>query len=141
MSPTSHHRLPRAGIDPITGDGVALATVLAAVQLPLRYETIAVLLDDARCGLAVVVVSDTEPADAVVRVAEHLFDPRAHDAAVGSAVLASVRPTGGDELADADRWLELVDVAEQAGVDLLEWYILGSGVSRPRELVNAPPRW
>lgn len=141
MSPTTHHRLPRAGVDPVATDGVALATVLAAVHLPLRHETIVLLLDDARCGLAVVVVDGTSCPDAVVEIADRLLDPRTHDARVGAAVIASVRPGAGDDLADADRWLELVDVAEQAGVDLVEWYVLGRGVDRPRELVGAPPRW
>lgn len=147
MSPTAHHRLPRAGVDPVTTDGVALATVLAAVHLPLRHETIVLLLDDARRGLAVVVVSDTASADAVVAIAERLFDPRAHGARVGAAIVASVRPADSgvefdaDDLADADRWLELDEIAEQCGVELVEWYVLGRDVSRPRELLGAPPRW
>ncbi len=141
MSAVSLHRLPRAGVDPIHRDDVALALVLAVVRTPPRPETVVVLLDDARRGLAIVVVSGTDDPDTVVEVAERLFDPTAFGAVVGAAVVASVRPGGAAELADADRWLELAELADQCGVELLEWYVVGRGVSRPRELVHAPPRW
>jgi hypothetical protein len=141
MSPVSLHRLPRAGVDPIDDDDVALATVLAAVRTPFRSESVVVLLDDARCGLAVVVVTGTDDPDAVVEIAERLFDPGVAGGSVGAVVVASVRPDGSAELADADRWIDLTELADQSGVELLEWYVLGRGVSRPRELVNEPPRW
>lgn len=141
MPPTRHHRLPRAGVDPLCSDGIALATVLAAVRLPLRAETIALLLDDARRGLAVVAVAGTERPGDVVHVAERLLDPVAHDGLIGAAVLATVRPGGQGRLADADIWLELDDLASANGIELLEWFVLGQEVERPRELLNAPPRW
>lgn len=134
-------RFPRAGIDPIRTDGVALATVLAAVRVPLRHETVAVLLDGARRGVALVVVHGTTDADDVVEVAERVLDPRAHGPDVAGAVLASIRPGRGIELADADRWIELADVADQAAVELVEWYVIGDGIGRPRQLVDPRARW
>lgn len=139
-------RLPRAGVDPITDDATALALLRVAAR-PDRCETIVVLLDDHRRGLGLIVVSDTLHADAVADVADRLLDPAVHDGRVAAALVASVRvphdpDASGEELADADRWLVLDDVAAHHGVVLLEWYVLGAdGVSRPRELLNAPPRW
>lgn len=136
-------RLPRAGVDPITDDGGALALLRLAAN-PHRCETILVLLDDRRRGLGLVVVSDTTDADAVVDVANRLLDPVVHDGRVAAVIVASVRTPharDGIDLTDADRWLGLDDVAAHHGVELVEWYVLDDGVSRPRELLNAPPRW
>ena len=147
MSPTPPRAtpVPRAGLDPIADEASALAVVRLAAAGPMRPETIVVLLDEHRRGVGLVVVSGTIDPDAVVEVAECLLDPIAHDGRVAAAVIASCRPDddADDEpvLADADRWLELDDVARRHGVALLDWFVEGSGLSRPRELVNAPPRW
>lgn len=147
MSPTPPGTtpVPRAGLDPIADEASALAVVRLAAARPMRHETIVVLLDEDRRGVGLVVVSGTVDPDAVVAVAECLLDPIAHDGRVAAAVIASCRPDddADDEpvLADADRWLELDDVARRHGVALLDWFVEGRGLSRPRELVNAPPRW
>lgn len=153
MSPTRSHpsRLPRAGIDPITDEATALALLSVAAD-PTRHETIVVLLDDARCGIGLVVVSDTSDPDAVVEVTERILDPAVHDGRVAGAIVATVRPGGHDDrehherhehhdLADAERWFDLDEVADRCEVELVEWFVLGTEVSRPRELVNAPQRW
>lgn len=137
-------RLPRAGIDPIADDATALALVRLAV-CPNRPETVLVLLDGHRRGIGLVVVAGTTAADAVVDVVDRLLRPTVHGGHVASVVVGSVRPGqhhGPDDLADADRWLALDDVADHHGVELVEWYVIvGTGISRPRQLVNAPPRW
>jgi len=146
MFPQHTRRLPRAGVDPIADEATALALLHVAAAQPRRHETIFVLLDDARRGIGLVVVSDTTDADAVVDVAERILDPAVHGGRVAGAIVASVRPrpcarAAADMLDDAQRWLDLDDVADIAGVELVEWFVLGDGVSRPRELVSEPPRW
>lgn len=137
-----HHRLPRAGIDPIDHDEAAFLTVAASVTRPLRDETIVVLLDDARRGIAIVVVTGTSRADDVIEVVELLADPLARGGSVAAMVVASVRPTGAaPDHADVDRWLEMSDIAAQAGVDVLEWFVIGPEVSCPRDQLGEPPRW
>jgi hypothetical protein len=149
LSPS--HRLPRAGIDPIDSHDAALATVAMAAHRPLRPETIVVLLDDARRGIALVVVTDTHRADDVLEVVECLTRPTARSGRVGAIVVGTVRPgadaspgaDGDDRLPDPDidRWLELTDIAERHAVQLLEWVVIGADVQCPRDDLGEAPRW
>lgn len=142
-----HRRFPRAGIDPIDDAESALLAVSMAVTHPLRHETIVVLLDDARRGIGIVAVTGTRPPDAVVGVLDTVLDTVLDSVfdsvpeSVGAVVLASVRPGGAADGADIDRWLEMTDLADQHGVELLEWFVVADAVSCPRDLLGEPPRW
>jgi hypothetical protein len=140
MSAIEHHP-PRAGVDPIDSQERALTVVRLARHRPARAETIVILLDHARCGLAIVAVSGTEHPDDVLTVVERVTAPAALGGAVGAIIVASSRP--GDEAGDADvdRWLELSDIADCAGVDLLEWFVIGERVTCPRDQLGELPRW
>lgn len=176
---SSAHRLPRAGLDPITDAETALAVLEAVIHHPPRSEVIVLTLDDARCGQHVVVVADTESDDDVLEVAERVLDAAAASPVVDAIVVASVRPPRpprsaphGDEVgdtsdvghhsididdprfgadllgpclddaeADALRWIELDQIAEEIGIGLVEWFVIGDTVTRPRELADDPPRW
>ena len=144
-TPAVHHRLPRAGVDAIDCAETALLTLAMAIQQPPRAETVTLLLDDQRRGIAVAVVSGTHQPDDVLEVVECFTRRAAHGGRVGSIVVASVRPTtdDDDDIADTDvdRWLEMSDIAEQAGVELLEWFVIGGGVRCPRDQLGEPPRW
>ncbi len=142
--PTAHRRLPRAGVDPIDDADSAFVTLSMAVHRPLRDETVVILLDDARCGVAIAVVTDTTSPDAAIEVVECLADPCAHGGRVAAMIVASVRPGGTDPATaagDIDRWLEMSELAEQAGVELLEWFVIGRDVSCPRDDLGELPRW
>lgn len=143
-TPAAHHRLPRAGIDTIDSAETALLTLAMAIQQPLRAETVALLLDDQRRGITVAVVSGTHQPDDVLEVVECFTRTAAHGGRVGSIIVASVRlwPTDeGTAAADVDRWLEMSDIAEQAGVELLEWFVIGGDVTCPRDQLGELPRW
>ena len=143
-TPAVHHRLPRAGIDTISCAETALLTLAMAIQQPLRAETVTLLLDDQRRGIAVAVVSGTHQPDDVLEVVECFTRSAAHGGRVGSIVVASVRPAMTDDATtatDVDRWLEMSDIAEQAGVELLEWFVIGGDVTCPRDRLGEPPRW
>ncbi len=137
-----HGRLPRAGIDPITSADAAFVTISMAVHRPLRDETIVALLDDARRGISLVVVGGTRDRDAVVDVVDCLLNLTRHGDRIGSLVVASVRldHDHADER-DVDRWLEMSDLAEQFGIELLEWFVIADDVSCPRDQLGEPPRW
>lgn len=140
MEPTTVRRLPRAGIDPIDHPDTALAALALAVGRPLRSETVLLLLDEARCGRAIVTVSGTAEPDQVVEVVECIAQGNGSEH-LGAIVVASVRPVGGDDPGDVDRWLEMSDIAESAGVELLEWFVIGRTISCPRDRLGAAPRW
>ena len=143
-TPAAHHRLPRAGIDTIDCAETALLTLAMAIQQPLRAETVALLLDDQRRGITVAVVSGTHQPDDVLEVVECFTRTAAHGGRVGSIIVASVRPGRTDEATaatDVDRWLEMSDIAEQAGVELLEWFVIGEHVTCPRDQLGELPRW
>ena len=70
--------------------------------------------------------------------------PRRHGRAtgrLGALVLATVRPGQGALAGDGDRWLEMSDLASAAGVELVEWFIIGADIHCPRDLLGEPPRW
>jgi hypothetical protein len=141
-----HHPIPRAGIDPIDDADTAFVTISMAVHRPMRHETILVLLDDARCGIGVVVVTDTSEPDDVLEVIECVLAPSAHGGRVSAVVVASVRPdtttmTVRSDTDDVDRWLEMSDLAEQSGIELLEWFVIADDVSCPRDQLGEAPRW
>jgi hypothetical protein len=143
LSPS--HRLPRAGLDPITSHDDALVTIAMAVHRPLRPETIVVLLDDTRRGIALVVVTDTTRPDDVLEAVECLTRPSTHAGRAGAIVVGSVRPgappDGADADRDVDRWLELSEIAEGHGIELLEWFVIGTEVRCPRDHLGEAPRW
>lgn len=142
MSESSAHRVPRAGLDPITDAETALAVIRLAADRPLQPETIVVTLDHRRCGVHLAVVTRTNSDDDVIDIAERLLEGIEPIDDIDAIIVASVRPDSeGAQLHDADRWLQLDEVAESFGVELVEWFVLGRSVSCPRELTGDPPRW
>ncbi len=145
---TVHRRLPRAGIDPIDDAATAFAMLAMSVCRPQRHETIVLLLDEARCGRSIVVVTDTVDPDAVVGVVECITHGLAGED-LGGIVIASVRPDegppppgrGDDVDVDIDRWLEMSHVAGDVGVEVLEWFVIGRSIRCPRDRLGEPPRW
>ncbi len=135
------HRLPRAGVDPIDSELVGFSMIAQVLARPLRAETIALLLDDRRRGISVLVVNGTDRPEALFDVVDLVAPADRHQAELGAVVLATVRPGGGVDDADVDRWLEASDVLGDRGVELVEWFVIGAGVACPRDLLGEPPRW
>jgi hypothetical protein len=134
-------RMPRAHIDPIITSHSAQLLLDELLSSPPRHETLAILLDDDRRGVTVVSVDGTVDPDAVFHVVELLVESARWPGVVGSMILASVRPGGCDDLDDLDRWSELSTQFEEAGFELVEWFVIGNRVSCPRALLGDAPRW
>ncbi len=142
------HRLPRAAVDPIDDPSAALAVIDLAMRRPLTAETIALVLDEERRGRTVVVVDGTAEPDAVLDVVERVAGSIAASGRLGAIVLASVRPGGGPLDDDDERWLEASDLADDLGVELVEWFVVTGDAPSvaahswcPRDLLGEPPRW
>jgi hypothetical protein len=140
MEHTALRRLPRAGIDTIDHPDTALATIAMAITRPLRSETILLLLDEARRGRAIVVVSGTTEPDQAIEVVECITQGEGCEQ-LGAIVVASARPDGGELPGDVDRWLEMSDIASLVGVELLEWFVIGRTITCPRDRLGEAPRW
>lgn len=137
----AHHRLPRAGLDPIDDAASAFATIALAVHRPLRDETIVLALDESRCGSAIVIVSGTDRPDDVLDVVECITQG-VHGEQLGSIVVASVRSRReSSDGRDIDRWLEMSDIAALAGIELLEWFVVADSITCPRDALGEAPRW
>jgi len=138
---------PRAG-DRLLAAADAIAVIRLALHQPLRPETVVVIRDaDARAG-TIVVVSGTFSGDAVITVCEVLSAAVGgdHRAEPSGLVVASVRPDQPMTSDDLDRWLEAADVTEEAGSELVEWFIVTGDAKSPRfecprDALGEPPRW
>ncbi len=137
----AYHRLPRAGIDTIDAPGRALHAIAMSMAIPPRPETLVILLDEARRGLTIVTVTDCTDPDHVVDAIEVLTAPANTQGVIGAIIVASIRPDGATDERDVDRWIELSEIAEAHGVQLLEWYVVGREIVCPRDLLGEPPRW
>lgn len=133
----STHRVPRGGIDPIRCEADALAVL--ALGAPYDNDIIGITLDADRRGQTIHIVTGVTDPEAIFRVIDLcLVDsmPRAE-----GLVLASSRPSGSLEAADRYRWVEAAAQCDDSGVELIEWFVLGCSIARPRELAGDPPRW
>jgi hypothetical protein len=137
---SSAHRFPFAGGPPID-DAAARSLFASTLAVPRRPETVVVLLDHDRRGRTILNVAGTTHPDAVLDVAECCIELVARSPLIGGAIIATVRPSGGDVLDDVERWLDLDERFALVGVELVEWYVYGRAVSRPRVLLGEPDRW
>lgn len=122
----------------------AIEVILTAMHHPERAEIIALVLGADRRGRTIVIVDGTDSPDAVLDVMELLVETAASSDAHfdTSLVLASVRPGGAPLPGDADRWVELDELAETFGCELLDWFVVNDGVAWcPRDVIAEPPRW
>lgn len=123
-------------------DAEALEVLFHAMQQPAEAETLAFLLDEHWQGGVILAVSDTHRLDAVLDVVDIMA--RASEAVPRAAymVVGSVRPTSGFHYGDVHRWVEASDIARHSGLELVEWYVIGSGgVELPRLRYGDPSRW
>lgn len=141
----SVHRMPLAGVDPIDSEPVALCVLDMVVSRPLRHETIVLFLDQQRRGITFMVVSGTIAFDSLFDVIDVIVDQGVEFDELGAVVLFTVRPPvpGVADLheLDVDRWLEASAMLDDAGIELLEWFVVGASITSPRDLLGEPPRW
>jgi hypothetical protein len=139
--PTAAPEPPRRGRFTVHSPNDAIDAFAGLATLE-RAQVLALMLDGDHTGTTCLAVDDVPTPDGVLRVGALLAELAAHDIGLAAVALASVRPGGGTELADIDRWEVLSARLGAAGVTLLEWFVLGEhpavGVG---ELAGAPWRW
>ena len=134
---SSPHRIPRGFIEPIDSRSDALAVL--ALAAPFGHDTVAILLDPERRGVGILIVTGTTHPDAMFEVIDVCI--QAQRTEVGGLVLATSRPGGDVQPVDRDRWIEADLQCDAAGVELVEWFVIGRHITCPRELAGDPTRW
>ena len=120
----------------------ALAVITTSMHHPLQPQVIVLVLDADLRGHAVVIVDGAQSPDAVIEVVELVAEGAAESAHPATLVVAAVRPELGALPGDADRWLELCEITETHGCELLDWFVFSDDVAWcPRDLLAEPPRW
>lgn len=120
----------------------AVERIMSAAEHPPRPEVVVLVLTPDFLLQTVLVVDDTRSPDAVVEVIELVTESAAEAGREAMLVVASVRPGLGPLPGDVDRWIELSDLADTHGCELLEWFVISDGVAWcPRDFLVEPPRW
>ncbi|MEO1059357.1 MAG: hypothetical protein AAFY28_20825, partial [Actinomycetota bacterium] len=58
-----------------------------------------------------------------------------------AAVLASIRPGDPADPSDVERWVASDALLADAGIELLEWFVISDRTECPREFTSEPARW
>ena len=116
---------------PVQSVAAALEVIASVAADPLGHETVALLMDASRQGGTCLVVDGTEAPDAISEVAEFVLASAGQQPSrVESVVLASVRPGRlAPGAGDHWRWFDLRDRFDDAGIDLLDWLVVGDLVA------------
>jgi hypothetical protein len=135
-------RLCPARIDPINTAYNALSTLIGLIGPDPLHQTAFLLLDRERRAVFTLMGEATDDPNSVLGVVDSITDIACDDNTVCAAVIASIRPGGGALYSDIARWADIDEQCNHAGIQLIEWFVLGSStVSCPRELSGEPPRW
>ena len=137
----SFSNLPRAHIDPIEAPLVALRLILMMVDPEASAETLVLTLDHRRCGVSITHVSGTDDPDAVLGVIDALAESARTSLGVAGLVVASIRPNVDFEISDLARWHEADRSCWESDIELVEWFVVGTSISCPREFCGIPARW
>jgi hypothetical protein len=137
-------RIPRPARQSLRGPRDALDVITLAVSHPARPETICLLLDRAHRGFTVVIIEGSGPDDDLMGLGDLLIGAAADSGAIGAVVIATVRPDRS-HLPDANderRWFDLRVRFDEAGVELLDWFVLSGGLASSLcELTDSRWRW
>jgi len=60
---------------------------------------------------------------------------------VAGLVVASIRPNVDFEISDLARWHEADRSCWESDIELVEWFVVGTSISCPREFCGVPARW
>jgi hypothetical protein len=154
MAPTLHHSFgpagPGATPTPLTDADAALAVIRLAISATARPETVVLFLDDAHVGRACCIVSGTTAPDDVLDVGALAAEVAGRSPDLHAAVLATVRagpagrtPVGARLGDDVARWRALLELFDDVGVELLDWFVVGPGarVTSLRTRTRMPSPW
>ena len=121
----------------------ALSIFQAAASFPAVEETFVLLVDDSHTGADIVCINDASHADCVQR-AVTLLCGLADQSWLAGLVVATARPYATSLVDDDDlhAWFALRVLADEAGVDLIDWFVLADGLGFSiAEYTNSTSLW
>lgn len=131
----------RVAAIPVTCPADALGVLTQVRHHPDRPEVLILVLED-RQTIAVLAVDNASDPEAVVEVIEFLTESLAASDRRAEFVAATIRPEPGPLPGDGERWMEACCIAEDAGCELIEWFVITGDVAWcPRDLFGERPRW
>ncbi len=133
--------IPRAHRDPLRNSADALLLVMLLLSPEAVDETMVLVLDDARCGIAVLRVTGTGDPDTLLGVVDSVTEASRTSSEAAGLILVSTRASSAISIDDLARWHEADESCIDADLDLVEWFVVGDSVSCPRELCGVAPRW
>lgn len=119
---------PRHASLPLLRPEHAIDVITAAISLPLRAETVALLLDHRHVGGRILVVDGAISTGAVGDVVDCVVRLADDDPTIAALVLATVRPTatGGPTPDDELAFFDLRADADDGGVELIDWFVVSA---------------
>ena len=133
--------IPRAHRDPLRTAVDALLLIMLLLDPEARDETMVFVLDDARRGIGVVRVTGTGDPDSMLGVVDDVAEASQSSPAAAGLILVSARARAAIGVDDLRRWHEADQSCADADLDLVEWFVVSTEVSCPRELCGVAPRW
>lgn len=129
--------VPRPLVDPITSLVDALSVVSLSLRRPRRNDTVVLALDAQRRGLH---LFRTLPMCA--ETLHHIVSECSVVSGIHGVVITSVRPTSPLHATDQQLVVTAQHTLSAAGINLVDWVILGAGgLYCPRTLCGMPDPW
>lgn len=133
--------IPRAHRDPLRTSIDALLLIMLLLDTDAQDETMVFVLDDARRGIGVMRVAGTGDPDSLLGVVDHVTEASQSSPGAAGLILVSARASSAISVDDLRRWHEADESCADADLDLVEWFVVSTEVSCPRELCGVAPRW
>jgi hypothetical protein len=132
-----------SGPNTLRGPADALTIFRAAASQPAVDETFVLLVDDSHTGADIVCINDASSADCVQRVVT-LLCGLADQSWLAGLVVATARPFATSMVNEDDlhTWFTLRVLADEAGVDLIDWFVVIDGIGFSiAEYTNSTSLW
>jgi len=133
--------IPRAHRDPLRSPFDALLLIMLLLEHDAQNETLVLVLDDARRGIAVMRVTGTGDPDTLLGVVDQVAEASRASSEAAAIVLVSARQCSAVGIDDMHRWHEADESCADADLELIEWFVVGNEVTCPRVLCGVDSRW
>jgi len=133
--------IPRAHRDPLRSSLDALLLIMLLLEHDALDETLVLVLDDARRGIAVMRITGTGDPDSLLGVVDSVAEASRASPEAAGVILVSARPSSAITVDDLQRWHDADQSCADADLELVEWFVVSHEVACPRALCGVTSRW